>query len=762
MLYLQIMNRIFLIFYFLFFTLQTFSQEVEALKSVARFSSDIELTNYINEAKLNGLSLTEVEKLVVTQGASISELEKLRKLWNGIATETSFSNNDSNSIVESSFGNESVDDEIKMDTDISKRFGSNFFQNKNITEAPQLFIATPSDYRLGPGDEIIVNLYGASENSYSVQISRNGNVKFDRLPPVYLSGLSINSAKNRLKSNLSKLYAGLASNDELTKVNIDVSLQKARSVTINITGQVIAPGTYTISGFSSVLNALYAAGGPNEIGSFRNIKLIRSGKVSKIIDLYDYFVRGDYPSVYLRDQDVILVEAYNKQVEVSSGLKNNALYEMNEDETIQDVLNFAGGFSSNSFKDKLFVNRINSFSRSVLEILKEDYSEFKLEDGDIINAKEVSDLVTNSVSIEGSVFIPGIYDLSKVSTVGDLISSAKGVMPDASNSAILYRTNLGIENEIISINIEDKKSLSLKLSDQDRLVVFSLKDFIFETYITVLGEVNKTDSFDFKTGMTVKDAIQLSNGFTDFADKSNVKVIRNITAINDEKLTKEITVDFSNDLLLNNIKLNPDDIISVPKISYYQPTKFYSVNGQVSVEKIYSISSKNYTVRDAFRDNIRLVQNSSTYGIYVERDSIKIPINGKKVSQNIFEPNSSLELKSGDIIFIPEEDNSVTVKGSVQVETIVPYKKSITFKDAISASGGYSENADKKRAYIEYQNGQKKSIKSFLSIRVYPKILPGSEIFVPLKNIERNKTSVGEIVGYTTSLVSIIALIKSL
>ena len=230
----------------------------------------------------------------------------------------------------------------------SLRFGSYFFENKNISEAPELFIATPINYRLGPGDELMINLYGASENSYSVQISRNGTVKFDRIAPVYLSGLSIVSAKNRLKNRLSKLYAGLVSNDKLSKVDIDVSLQKARSVVVNITGQVEAPGTYTISGFSSVLNALFAAGGPNKIGSFRNIKLLRNGKVNKKIDLYDYFVTGLYPNVYLRDQDVILVEAYSKQVDLTSGFKINGLFELKENEVIDDVLKFSGGFSSDS------------------------------------------------------------------------------------------------------------------------------------------------------------------------------------------------------------------------------------------------------------------------------------------------------------------------------------------------------------------------------------------------------------------------------
>ena len=752
------MTKYFFSVCFLFLSFHIFSQDFETLKSVARFSSDAELTSYINKAKSNGLSLIEVEALVNAQGASANELLKLRSLWNSAAKESNSDTGILPAAPMTSFG----ETEMKgVKPPKTMRFGSNFFENKNISEVPQLFIATPSDYRLGPGDELIINLYGASENSYSVQISRNGTVKFERLAPIYLSGLSINSAKLRLKNRLSKLYSGLVSDDQLSKVDIDVSLQKARSVVINITGHVTAPGTYTISGFSSVLNALFAAGGPNDVGSFRKIKLLRNGKVNKIIDLYDYFVKGIYPNLYLRDQDVILVDAYSKQVNVLSGLKTNALYELKENETLQDVLDFAGGFSSNSYKEKLFVSRIDSYSRSIVEISKNEFSKSILIDGDIVNAKAVSDFVTNSVSIEGSVFIPGVYSLSKVSNVGELISASKGIMPDASNSLMLYRTNKGVENEVISINLNDKNDSNIKLFDQDRLVVFSLKDFESINKITVIGEVNNPDSFDHKSGMTVKDAIQLSNGFTYNSNKNNVKIIRNISLKNLNNLTEEFFVDFTDELNFNNIKLFPDDIIAVSKLPFSELTQSYNVRGKVNVQSSYPISFKNYSVIDAFRDNIRLVDNSSTDGIYVERDSIKIPISGSKVSNEIFEPDSNLELVNGDIIQVPIADNTITINGSVQQESIIPYEKSITFRKAIISSGGFLENADKKRAYVEYQNGRKKAIKSFLGFKSYPKVLPGSKIFVPEKSDKRNKTSVAEIVGYSTSLVSIIALIKS-
>lgn len=762
------MIKYFLSISFLFLSFYISSQNINEIREIANFSNETELQQYIKKAKSTGLTLTEVENLAKIQGASSSEINFLKKLWTKTSNNDLNDENLENYEIKSSFGKDVTVNYPEKDvsaiepTKLIDRFGSSFFNNQNISEVPQLFLSTPADYRLGPGDELIINIYGASANTYNKQISRDGTVDFERIAPVYLSGLSIHSAKNRLKNRLSKIYAGLGLKDELSKVEIEVSLEKARSIVVNITGQVNAPGTYTISAFSSVLNALFAAGGPNKIGSYRSIKILRNGKIHKIIDLYDYFVNGIYPNVYLRDQDVILVDAFQKEIKVKEGFKINGLFEMKENETINDLINYSGGLSSDSYKEKVFLNRIGSFSRSIIETSKDQFSEMKLEDGDVVSAKKVSSLIVNSVSIQGSVFIPGVYDLLKVSTVGQLIGASKGIMPDASSSSILYRYNNGFENEIISINLKNEDDLDIKLVDQDRLVVFSLENFKGENKISVVGEVNKPDNYDFKIGMTVRDVIQLSNGFSENANKSNVKLIRNISKNNTDYITEEFVIDFSDELNFSNIKLQPDDIVSISKLPYIQSTQSYSVVGQVSVQSSYPISTKRYSVKDAFRDNIVLTSNSSFSGIFVERDSIKIPISGSKVSQQIFEPDSDLELTNGDIINIPTINNTVLISGSVQQESIIAYEKSLSFRGAISSAGGVINNADLKRAYIEYQNGLKKSVKSFLGIKTYPKIKPGSKIFVPEKTPEGNKTSIGEIVGYTTSLVSIIALLKSL
>ena len=741
------MSRNFFTICILFLSFQIVSQDAETMKSVARFSSDAELTTYINKAKSNSLSLIDVEKLVSAQGASATELQKLRTLWNAGTVNSSSSVDILPDSPGSSLGSSG---NTKITPKASRRFGSNFFENKNISEVPQLFIATPSDYRLGPGDELIINLYGASENSYSVQISRNGTVKFDRIAPIYLSGLSIASAKTRLKNRLSKLYAGLVSSDELSKVDIDVSLQKARSVVINITGQVTAPGTYTISGFSSVLNALFAAGGPNGIGSFRNIKLIRNGKVNKTIDLYDYFVNGIYPSVYMRDQDVILVEAYNKQVNVISGFKTNGLFELKEDENLNDVLNFSGGLSSNSYKEKLFINRINSYSRSIVEISKEKFSNSNLVDGDIINAKTISTLIENSISISGSVYLPGIFDLSTISTVNDLIEAANGLNPSAINKGFLYRSEKGIEDEIIDLNLLDRQDLNINLKDQDRIVVLSREDLIDLNSFKTTGYFNSPGTFTLKEGMTITNAIILSGGFKNVANRNLVILSRNKTSDNGKDLIENMEFSFDENYKTDNdILLEKNDIVTVRMIPFLRDSESFSISGEVNIPGEYPIYKQNFNLKDAF-ENIKFTNDANISQVFIRREGIKIPVSS----------NNSFLLKNGDNVVVPKYDNTISVSGAVPQNTILDFEFNNSFKKSIVNSGGFSENADKKRAYVIYPNGLKKQTRSFLFFKNYPKIIPGSSIIVPPKP-EKNRTNVAEIVGYSTSLVSIIALIKS-
>ena len=757
-------KKIFLIA-FLFLSFNSFGQDIDELRKKASTSSDNELVVFIKKAKDQGLSLMDAEKQLILIGGKAKEVKKLRDLWNKKISEMEASKDESDDKIQSKFGDTDNFEKDSLEVDVveeKKRFGSDFFKNKNIVETPQLFVATPSDYRLGPGDELLINLYGASENSYPVQISRNGNVKLDRMDPIYLSGLSIKSASKRLKSRLSKIYTGLNSSDPIEKVDLELSLQKARSIVINITGQVEGPGTYTISGFSSVLNALYAAGGPNEIGTYRDIKILRNGKTVYSIDLYDYFANGKYPNVYLRDQDVILVKPYEAEIELLEGFKQLGLFEVKKNESVKDLLKLSGGVTSSAFKGKVFIERYDDFSKKMIEIEKEDFLNNSFLDGDIVFFKEINnDNISGLVKIGGAVNISGKFQLEKNNTVAELINSAKGFSFDKLGAnGILFRNNKGLQNQSISIDLNS--DLSFKLINNDSLYIPSAKDILFDESIEIKGEVNFPKELDFKYGLTITDLIIMSGGLTPYANPKDIRIFRNISKLGGENVTKEIIVSIDENLIPNNkIILQPDDIVTVNTFSYRKENKFYSIKGEVALPGLYSIKNQNYSVYNALKDNVEFLNSSSVSGISILRDSIRIPVNGTKLISQGSNSKFNFELVSGDQIIVPAVNNTVVISGEVQQEGIINIDRPISANAAIESVGGFTNKSVKKEVYVEYQNGLRKVTKTFLFFKFYPRVYPGSIVVVPEKPENEQKTSVGEIVGYTTSLVSIIALIKS-
>ena len=435
--------------------------------------------NYVIDARKRGYSLLQLEGLAKAQGATLEDLSLLRTAWldyqSGGAVEDQTQNEQAEEPL--MFGNEPgmfFSFEEKEESDI---FGSTFFANKNITETPQFYVATPAGYRLGPSDEITIDVWGASENRYEVTLSRQGVVRIDRLKPMYLSGLTLAAAERKIRNEFSSIYTGLSPNSPSeSKVYLDLNLQKARSIVINITGSVEAPGTYTVSGFSSVLNALYAAGGPAENGSYRDISILRNGKEVTSIDLYDYFVKGTYPSFFLNDQDVIVVAPHHKRITVEGAFKNTGRFETLENETIEDLLSYTGGFSSTAYKKAVYVDRVAELQREIIKIEHKAYVTAQLSDGDMVKAKNVTDKYINRISVSGEVYLPGNYPFNETPTLSVLLKSASGLTPDAyAEAAILYRSKQGFVNEIKTIDLAEiiNNTQDEQLQPNDSLVVIS-------------------------------------------------------------------------------------------------------------------------------------------------------------------------------------------------------------------------------------------------------------------------------------------------
>ena len=771
-----------------------FGQDVNNLQSKKLNDlNDSELIDYWTEAKKSGSTINELKNLARAQGISESEIIKIEqriKLLN-LNTDEELLDQFESSSMTSIFGKTDEDENntsvLNVETEKLPIFGSNFFNNENISPAPQLNIATPNSYELGPGDEILISIWGAAENEYLSKISTEGFVKVERIGPVYISGLTISEAKNKLLKSLSKIYSGLTfSNNSIYKVYIDLSLTKSRSIVVNVTGNVIAPDTYTISSLASVLNVLYAAGGPDESGSYRNIKVIRGGKEIRNIDLYDYFSSGQLETFSLRDQDVINVPNYENRVFVNGEFKTTGVFELKENENIIDLMGFNGGISSFGYKEKLFVKRTDGYKRKIENVIIQNFKDFKLKDGDIIEARPVTDSYTNRVTIEGAIAAPGEYSTSNIQTVDELISQAGGFQDYAVKERVyILRKSNGIVSEIVSIDMSNSSDTPIKADDT--VIVSSSIDLNRTENVTIQGEVFSPDKYPYYEGMTLIDLILISKGLTTKGDLNNIKVYRPTYDETRKNPVETFNVSLNTDLTnlddLNNMKLKKNDLVVIRKKLGYQDSEVVEVEGLVKNPGIYVIRNNNYSFFDLMNDFGGFLNDASINGVKISRE-IKISESESKIDddlitnissfieigvdvENILKTEGSnskynIILKNGDKITVPRIDNTIEVAGAVQQPSALTYSKNLKTLKAIYRSGGFTVNAKKNKVYVVYQNGNILSTKNFLFFKNYPKLKPGAKIIVPEKSKDKVKTSIGEIVGYTTSLVSIIALIKSL
>lgn len=791
-----------MLYVFLLVPLMVFSQDIKELEGIVNVKSlelmsDDELKNYWTQALEKGYTLDQIKTLARARGVAESELLEFEKRIRSFG-ENEMEKDDVLSEVQneisSLFGlgtTAKTDDFEEKNINIGV-FGSSFFNNPNINSVPTLNIATPESYELGPGDELSISIWGAAENEYSSIISREGYLKIERIGPIYLSGLSISEAKRKLKNRLSKIYSGINSN--VNKVFFDLTLLNTRSIVVNITGSVIAPGTYTLSSLTSPLNALYAAGGPNENGSYREIKIIRGGDRVHSIDLYDYFVKGSLKNFTLRDQDVLLVPTYTNRVFLRGEFKTNGIFETKDGETVSDLLSFNGGISSFGTKNEVYLRRIEGVNKIIKTVNKDAFEDFTLNDGDIVEARRVGDEIINSVTVEGAVMIPGEYELIKNPDVMSLVKSAGGLKEGAlSDRAYIIREVDGFQQEAKTVDLKAamNNDEDFRLRNNDKLIIATVEELTTPKRVAISGEVNEPGDFPFFKGMTIVDLILMAKGITDSGASNGIVIYRSTYDETQKSPVEAITVNLNENIFqLNknqNIKLLVNDLVVVRSKLGYQSKEYVTVSGLVKKPGDYALRTNKYSFYDLITDfdgflpdaelsGVKLrrpVETSEIKEIFnkVEDDSLKVDIdkfveiglNVKEILKSSGEISQyNLVLKGGDEIVVPKFDNSVEVNGAVQQSTAISYYRGLTTKSAINKAGGFGPKAKKSAVYVVYQNGAIASTKSFLFFKNYPKLFPGSKVFVPQKPETSGKTSVAEIVGYTTSLVSIIALLKSL
>ena len=681
-------------------------------------------------------------------------------------------------------------------------FGMDFFKNPKISFTPNLNMATPENYQVGPGDELLVEVWGATEGNFKQKVDAEGNIFLNGVGRIHVAGLSFSEVKAKINSFLKRIYSGISAPDgSYAKIYTGVTITQVRTVKVNIIGEVMVPGTYSLSSLSTVLNALYACGGPSESGSFREISLVRGGKKIANFDIYDFLINGsEKGNLGLQDQDVIIVPPYKNRVWVEGQVKRKGFYEMLNSETLANLVSFFGGFTSDAFTNTLVLERIKEAKREVKEINFSEISKLKMQNGDRLKVHAITNEYQNRLSIGGAVYQPGVYEYKEGMTALDLLNRANGVKKDASlNRGLIFRTENRVDYQTLSFSVKDliENKHNITLKDNDSLYIFYKDALQYKKFVKVEGAVNKPQELSYMENMTVEDAISLAGGLSNGADPSVIEVFRETNDGNFEKLSQAFKVSSNNELKSEGevMVLQPNDVVSVRYIKGFTPLQTVSVMGEVLYPGVYSIQSKNEHISDllervggftpfAYKEGATLVRKKTEEGEIQQEDFLDELISQesttdesskslKKVAKKTNEYRIGIDvskilkhkhskydllLNEGDMLLIPSERQTVEIRGEVLAPSMVRFQKGQSLRQYIDQAGGFSNRAKKRSIYVLYANGSIKSTRTSLFFKNYPELAPGAIIIVPSKP-EKKEMSTGETIGIISAITTMGVLI---
>ena len=667
-------------------------------------------------------------------------------------------------------------------------FGRNIFNTKNLTFEPNVNLATPPNYRLGPGDEVIIDIWGASQNTIRETISPDGNINVQELGPIYLSGKTVEEASRFLKTKLGTVYSN--ENNQ-----IKVTLGDSRTIQINIMGEVVQPGTYALSAFSTVFHALYRAGGVNDIGSLRDVQLVRDGKKIADVDIYDFIMQGRIKDdISLQEGDVIIVPAYDMLVEMEGNVKRPMLFEMKNGETVAALIKYAGGFGSDAYKSTLRIVRQNGEEYEVKTVDEMDFSVCKLQNGDVVTVGAILNRYTNRVEIKGAVYRPDIYGLSgKMNTVKALIEKAEGLMDDAfTNRAVLQRRRDNMTSEIVSVDVKallEGRIPDIPLRKNDILYIPSIHDLQDMGEVTIFGEVTRPDTYPYADNMTLEDLVIQAGGLKEAASTVRVDVSRRIkdskSVSSNDTIGQMFSFGLKDGFVVDGqpgFILQPYDQVFVRRSPGYQMQQNVSIEGEVLFSGTYAMTSKTERLSELVKKAGGVTKSAYIRGAKLTRvandeekkrmqdvinlmgrelgegmiDSLGIKVDsiftvGIDLEAALANPggDEDLVIREGDLLTIPEYTNTVKINGSVMMPNTVTYRKGEKISYYLNQAGGYSQHAKKSKKFIIYMNGQVAKVKGNGS----KQIEPGCEIVVP--NKKKGGVNIANILGYVTSLSSL-------
>ena len=769
--------------------------------------TDADIAKLKTQLTSQGITIDQAEPMAIAKGMSAAEFAKLKARVGSAAKATG---DKKTKVPEARSANESDTADTEKYTDKLPKplinpliFGSELYTSVAPSFEPNMSLATPLNYVLGPNDQIAISVYGVQEYSGDLLVSAEGNISIPNVGLIRVAGLTIEAATQKIKNTMgSTVYTYLRSGGS----KIAVTLSKIRTIKVTIIG-ANRPATYRLSSLATVFNALYVSGGPTAFGSFREIELLRDNKLFKKIDLYRMLLNGDQSdNVGLKDNDVIRIPSYKTRVSIEGQVKRPGIFEVLPNENFANILAFASGFTDTAYQASVKVYAQTNKERQIKDLQEAQYNNYQPQIGDVFVVSKILNRFSNRVKIAGAVYRPDVFELTSNLKVADLIRRADGLTEDAyTGRAQIIRLQEDLTRSVVSFDVakalNGDATNNILLNREDQVVITSKLDLRDSLNVSIQGEIRKPGSFEFTQGLTLKDLILQAGGFTDAAFRS-IEIARLIKRDSIEQkdfraaeiISTEVDGDIST--AAASIKLTPFDVVTVKRKAGYTLPESVRISGQVQYPGPYALSARNERVSailkraggytaDAFIEGAYLVHNKTAEEKKKEEEAIerskkilkdstgieelekekaitfiKVPLNLTGILNN---PGSEedIVLKVGDEIFIPKYDGQIKVGGAVLLTTQVPYSKNNSFDNYISAAGGYSADAIKRKAYIVYANGEASRSSKFLFFTTRPKVKPGSEIIVP-KKAEGKKVSTGELIGISSSIASLAGLIIAL
>ncbi len=779
--------------------------------------SNSQLQQYLNQAKANGLTPAQLEAELLRRGLPETEMEELKLRIQQLDTSLPESGTDGTTDTKDNTKRTTPKNSSKLFSESlesikkrSKIFGSELFSNTNLTFEPDLRMATPQNYIIGPDDELILNIYGVNISQQKLKVSPEGTINVKYAGIVNVNGLNIEAATALLKNRLTRYYPSLSSG----QTKLQVSLGNIRSIRVTLIGAINRPGTYTLPSLASLFNALYVSGGPAENGSFRNIELIRNNKVIQKADLYDFLVRGDQSSnLRLEDNDVIRVPYASLLITLEGQLNRPGIFEMHPDENLDEAIEFAGGFKSKAFRKRITGKRFSDVERSVIDVSGDSLSVFKPKNGDEYFIDSLINRYQNRVIISGAVFKPGAYALEQGMTLKHLINKAQGLKEDVfTGRALVVRTRPDLTKEYISVALRPIIAGSeegLLLQKEDSVQVASIFDLKDTTTVTINGAVRLPGTYRYEENLSLKSLILKAGNFSDHATGMGIEISRRKRDIDITKpgsnIVELIRIDDNKELSSSSsdVPLMPFDIVTIKEDPYYKKQISVKISGEVLLPAVYTLQSREERLSSLIQRSGGLLYTANIRGAklvrkkkevadtaqvkrlfraiekdtkskLVDNDTSDVTIAGiEKTTTDVAidlgyilkHPGSAddITLEEGDELIVPRINNTVSVSGQVFKPVDIMYERGKSMKDYLSDAGGVTQLGKKNKAFVIYANGSSAKIKKTLGIfNRYPKIEPGANIFVPEKPKKDglDVAKAGVFISAITALITAFALIR--